>query len=92
MALTLQGILAEIKARKIRRALAVYVGIALPAVGLAALPENRYAIALVLDIQGMVYAALNPNYALAVPIVPSARRSCGFGGPSMRGGGTVDGR
>jgi adenylate cyclase len=44
MRLTLQQLHNEIKARKIRRALAIYVGSALPTIGIANLLENRYAI------------------------------------------------
>jgi TolB-like protein/Flp pilus assembly protein TadD len=43
MRLTLQRLHDEIKARKIRRALAIYVGFALPAIGIANMLENRYA-------------------------------------------------
>jgi eukaryotic-like serine/threonine-protein kinase len=43
MQLSLQRLHDEIKARKIRRALAIYVGFALPAIGIANMLENRYA-------------------------------------------------
>jgi len=41
---TLHRLLDEIRSRKLRRALAIYVGVALPLVGIANMLENRYAL------------------------------------------------